>query len=344
MQRRRVGFARWRSDVASGGNRYDDELAAGLRALGLDLCEYAVPGSWPAPEHQDRQQFTALLSTEPSWLINNILGSAAPDAIRATVTAGHQVTMLIHYFPADDPTLSSSERERLAAAEAEAIAAANTIVVTSAWAAGEVASRYGRADAVVAVPGVEPAEVALGSLGRGQPPLLLWLARLTRTKDPLTFVEALTRLQDLDWTAQLVGPDTLDESLTRELRAHIAETGLTGRVEVLGSREGDSLESVWANTDLLVHTARAENYGMVVTEALARGIPSIVPSGTGAVEAQGVGATFPPGDATALAGVLREWLTDPQLRDSWRTEAAEVRAHLPTWRTTAEIVWSAITG
>src|SRR5699024_4359612 len=43
MQRQRVGFARWRSDVASGGNRYDDELAAGLRALGLDLCEYAVP-------------------------------------------------------------------------------------------------------------------------------------------------------------------------------------------------------------------------------------------------------------------------------------------------------------
>ena len=40
---------------------------------------------------------------------------------------------------------------------------------------------------------------------------------------------------------------------------------------------------------------------MVVTEALARGIPSVVTAGTGAVEAQRVGATFPPGDASALA-------------------------------------------
>ena len=64
--------------------------------------------------------------------------------------------------------------------------------------------------------------------------MLLWLGRLTHGKDPLTLVEALARLRDLDWTARLVGPDTLDETLSRRVRDRIAQAGLTGRVEVAG--------------------------------------------------------------------------------------------------------------
>lgn len=338
----RVGFARWRSDVASGGNRYDDELGAGLQALGVDLREYAVTGTWPLPAPHDRRQLAELLTAERDWLIDNIIGSAAPEAVTAAVAAGRRIAMLVHYFPADDPSLSWSCRQGLAAAEAEAVRAASAIVVTSAWAAGEVSSRYGRHDAVVAVPGVEPAEMAPGSLRSGRPPRLLWLARLTQRKDPLAFVEALIRLQDLHWTAQLVGPDTLDEGLSREVRNRIVAAGLAHRVEVTGSRHGDALESVWAVTDLLLHTSRSETYGMVVTEALARGIPSIVPSGTGAVEAQGVGGTFPLGDVGDLADVMRAWLTNPQLQEHWRTDAARLRADLATWEATAKSVSSAL--
>lgn len=340
-----MGFARWRSDVASGGNRYDDELAAALQALGLDLREYAVTGSWPFPEPHDRRRFTEVLTSEQDWLIDNIVGSAAPETIAAVTTAGRRVTLLVHYFPADDPTLPSNDRERLASAEAEAVTAASAIVVTSAWAAREVSARYGRHDAVVAVPGVEPAELAPGSSRNGRPPMLLWLGRLTQTKDPLTLVEALMKLRDLDWTARLVGPDTIDVKLRREVRHRIAEVGLAGRIDVLGSREGRALEAVWADTDLLVHTARFEAYGMVVTEALARGIPSVVAAGTGAVEAQGgVGERFPAGDADALAAALRAWLTDPQLQERWRTEAVDLRSRLPTWRVTAQKVSSALAG
>ena len=156
MTRRRVGFARWRSDVASGGNRYDDELAAGLRSLGLDLREYAVTGSWPFPEPHDRRRVTEVLASEQDWLIDNIVGSAAPETIAAVTTAGRRVTLLVHYFPTDDPMVASGDRERLASAEAQAVKAASSIVVTSAWAAREVSARYGRHDAVVAAPGQGP--------------------------------------------------------------------------------------------------------------------------------------------------------------------------------------------
>lgn len=339
----RVGFLRWRSALASGGNRYDEQVSAGLRGLGLDLREYAVPGSWPLPGPDDERRLVDLLGRERDWLIGNIVGSAAPAAVAAAVSAGRRVTMLMHYFPADDPALSASERERVATAEAQAVDAASTLIVTSAWAAAEVSARYGRTDAVVAAPGVTPADPAPGSAATGSPQLL-WLGRLTATKDPLTFVDALSHVQDLDWTARLVGPATVEEMVSRVVRERLAETGLDKRVAVPGPCEGAALEAVWARSDLLVHTSRAETYGLVVSEALARGIPSIVASGTGAVEAQGVGATFPPGDSQALADALGVWLRDPRLRHRWRSEAAGLRTRLPTWDTTARIVYAALTG
>ncbi|MCB0884485.1 MAG: glycosyltransferase family 4 protein [Propionibacteriaceae bacterium] len=340
--KQRIGFARWRSDLASGGNRYDDELAVALRALGLDVREYPVPGSWPVPKQQERERLSGLLAAEQDWLIDNIIGSAEPEVISAAVESGRRVTMLIHYFPADDPALSQRVRKRLTATEAQAVEAADTVVVTSSWAADQVAARYGRGDAVVAIPGVAPAELAIGSARAGNPPMLLWLGRLTQTKDPLTFIAALSRLQDFEWTAQLVGSDKVDDDLSREVRERIDQAGLSYRVTVLGQRSGDALASVWAKADLLVHTSRTETYGMVITEALARGIPAIVPAGTGAVEAQGVGESFPPGDADALSAVLHGWLSDPELRQRWRDEAEKLRLQLPTWADTARIVAAAL--
>lgn len=340
---RRIGFARWRSEVESGGNRYDDAVAVALRAHGLDVRECRITGAWPIPTQRDRDRFAALLSTARDWLIDNIVGSADPAALVAATDSGRRVTMLVHYFPSEDPALPGPARERLATTEARAMHAATTVVATSAWTADEIASRYGRDDVLVALPGVEPAEPAIGTLSSGGVPTLLWLARVTRTKDPLTFVEALIRLQDLEWTAQLVGPDTLDQDLDRELHERLAAARLSHRVRVTGPRHGEALESVWRGTDLLVHTARTEPYGMVISEALARGLPSIVPSGTGAVEAQrGVGETFTPGDPEALAAVLREWLTDPDLRQRWRVQAAGLRPYLATWADTGRLISSAL--
>lgn len=339
----RVGFARWRSDLASGGNRYDEELTAALRSLGLDVREYPVTGTWPLPSGRDRRRLSTLLAGEQDWLVGNIVASAVPELVADAVVTGHRVTVLVHYFPADDPALPAHDRERLAAAELKTVRAASRVVVTSSWAAREVASRYGREDAAVAVPGVEPAVPASGSMRRGRPPMLLWLARLTQGKDPLTVIEALARLQDLDWTARLVGPDTPDEALSRQVRDRIAQAGLTGRVEVAGPLHGADLDAVWDAADLLVHTSRAETYGMVVAEALARGIPSVVASGTGAVEAQGAGETFPPGDVGALAGALRAWMGDEPLRERWRRDAVEGRNRLTTWPDTAARVAAALT-
>lgn len=111
-----------------------------------------------------------------------------------------------------------------------------------------------------------------------------------------------------------------------------------------GARIGPALEALWAQTDLLVHTSRHETYGMVISEALARGIPAIVAGGTGVADAHRVGEVFPTGVPGALAAALRVWLTDPGLRARWREQARAVRPEQPTWAETAQIVAEALGG
>ena len=91
--------------------------------------------------------------------------------------------------------------------------------------------------------------------------------------------------------------------------------------------------------------SRGETYGMVVTEALARGLPVVAADvggvsetlghGTGAVRP---GLLVPADDPAALAAALRTWLGDTAVRLSWRRAARERRASLAGWSTTASVL------
>jgi glycosyltransferase involved in cell wall biosynthesis len=171
---------------------------------------------------------------------------------------------------------------------------------------------------------------------------------LTPTKDQITLVRALAHVADLGWLADLVGFDRADPDYAARVRDEVATAGLADRIRITGPLIGPVLDQRWDAADLLVLPSRVETFGLVVTEALARGIPAIVSAGTGAVEALQQGATLPgdampgaavqPGDPTALAEVLREWLTRPELRSVWRQAALARRDSLPGWGQTAGAV------
>ena len=88
-----------------------------------------------------------------------------------------------------------------------------------------------------------------------------------------------------------------------------------------GPRTGADLERSYAAADVLVLASRAETYGMVVTEALARGLPVVATEVGGVPEALGHGAggmrpglLVPSGDPAALGAALRSWLGDAGLQ------------------------------
>jgi glycosyltransferase involved in cell wall biosynthesis len=123
---------------------------------------------------------------------------------------------------------------------------------------------------------------------------------------------------------------------------------LGDRFRLTGPRTGPALESTYAATDLLVLPSRAETYGMVITEALARGVPVLVSQVDGVAEALGTapdgsvpGLFVPPNDPRALAGALRNWLDSPYLREELRRSAALRRTALPGWDTTVDLLAAA---
>ena len=78
---------------------------------------------------------------------------------------------------------------------------------------------------------------------------------------------------------------------------------------------------------------------MVVTEALARGLPVVAADVGGVPEALGRGADgirpgllVPPEDPAALGAALRAWLGDAELRGRLRRAARERRESLPGGR------------
>ena len=331
----------------SGGLVFNASLVRALREAGHDVEVRRVPRAWPRPAEEDLRALGRTLGEasgppgRPTILVDGIVASAAPGQVRGARAAGADVVVLVHLPRPAETGLSEEERARLTASEREALDAASGVACTSRWAARDLEERYGVRDAVVLEPGVDRARMARGS----DPPLLLMLGSLTPRKNPLTVLRALRGLLDLPWRVSITGPYDDSSPYAREVLDAARALG-PGRAEVTGPLTGAALEEVWDRTDLLVLASRAETYGMVVAEAHAHGVPTLVGSGTAAEEVlRGrseagelgpPGAAVPPEDEAAVAAALRRWLTDPALRRAWREAARQRRGNLRSWEQTAQ--------
>jgi glycosyltransferase involved in cell wall biosynthesis len=344
----------------SGGDRYDATVAEHWARRGTPIETKAVPGAWPDPTGEDLRRLAAVLRTrsavagsEPgAVLLDGLVGCAAPDVV-AGCAAERPTAILVHSLLSEGAGAVGRRARELEAREARSLAAAHAVIVTSQWARLKVERRYGLT-ATVAPPGVERAPAAEGT---GDPPQLLTLAAVTALKNHALLLAAFEPLVHLPWVAVLAGPQP-DPALARSLRTDAARRGLADRVTWPGPLLGDQLDRTWHATDLLVHPSRSETYGMVVSEAHARGIPTIVGARTGAEEtlrgrdlpvsqhprsaAVLPGAAVDTGAATHLTRTLEEWLTDPGLRADWRRAALHRRSELPGWDRTVELIAAAL--
>lgn len=337
----------------SGGDRYDAALATALRRRSVAVVVAGVPGRWPWPDAQDRRRLAEVLTQAPAGqggpvLVDGLVASAAPQEVEACA-ALRPTAVLVHSRLSSGAGAEGPQAEELDRREARALRAADVVVATSQWGARELRAAYGLERVVVAPPGVERADVAPGSTASGAPRLLT-LAAVTPVKNHALLLDALALVADRPWTAVCAGP-VPDPGHLAALRARASASGVDGRVAWPGAVLGPGLDRLWAETDLLVHPSRSETFGLVVAEAHAHGIPTVVGRGTGAVEAlRGDDPRDAPGAVVAtdrpddLARTLRRWLTDPALRRRWRDAAMARRRGLPGWDPTAAVVEQALTG
>src|SRR5215207_8241508 len=140
-------------------------------------------------------------------------------------------------------------------------------------------------------------------------------------------------------------------AFVEDLRRRSLDAGLSDRVCFAGPLYGADLDRAYAAADLLVLASRGEAYGMVVIEALARGLPVVAADVGGLTEALGHGADgirpgllVPPDDPAALGAALRAWLGDAELRGRLRRAACERRESLSGWSTTTSVIAGVLAG
>jgi glycosyltransferase involved in cell wall biosynthesis len=327
----------------SGGNLYDQRLAAGLRDAG-----------WAVQARPVARADGLALADVPDGATVLIDGLVAVPA--ATEVIAHasrlRVVLLMHMTMSVPPP--GHEQPGAAAAERAVLGAAGAIIVTSDWLREQVVTRQGvnPAQVWVARPGVDPAPAAPGSPGGGR---LLCVAPVAPHKGQDVLVAALAGIADLDWTCTCAGSLDRDPGFATTVREAADANGIGDRMLFTGVRTRVELDSDYAGSDLVVLPTRSEAYGMVLTEALARGLPVVASDVGGVAEAVlrappdvlrdgEAGALVRPGDTPALAAQLRLWLTDPGVRDGWRRRAAQRRASLPGWQLTAQRAALAVDG
>jgi glycosyltransferase involved in cell wall biosynthesis len=166
---------------------------------------------------------------------------------------------------------------------------------------------------------------------------LLSVGAVSPRKGYDVLVRALEELQDLDWRATVVGATDRAPDTAAALKAAIAAAGLLERITLAGAVKDAELAALYDAADLFVSPSLYEGYGMVLAEAMARGLPIVASTGGAAAETvpDEAGLKVPPGDAPALRDALRRATRDAGLRARLAEASWQAGQRLPRWSDTA---------
>jgi glycosyltransferase involved in cell wall biosynthesis len=326
-----------RLETRTGGYGYDRRMVAGLAGRGWSVSVRELDEGFPFPTSRARAGAARVLASIPDGatvLVDGLaLGALPQEAEREA--ARLRIVALVHHPLALETGIDASRAAALEASERRALAAVRRVVVTSrATAAGLAGYGVGPDRIDVVEPGTDPAPLSTGS--RGGPVQLLCVASLVPRKGHDVLFHALESVPSRHWRLTCVGSLERDPAMAEQLRTLACAKGLDSLIEFAGEADGATLPGYYDAADLFVLATRYEGYGMVVAEALARGLP-VVSTRTGAIaELVGdeAGLVVPPGDVTALSRALSQVLGDAEaggLRERLARGARRVRETLPTW-------------
>lgn len=334
----------------SGGNTYHRMMCTELAALGWTTHEWLVEGGRPGEARALARVMARLFADIPDRsvvLLDGLVALPMPDVL--VPEADRLRLVVVVHLPLGLDAKGRSVPERRTK-EGAVLHAAAAVVTTSRWTRDWLLATYRLEPRRVHVvsPGVRPADLGTGSSSGGR---LLCVGAVSATKGHDVLVEALAAVADLAWSCRFVGSVAVEPDFARRAVSRARDLGLGERVVFTGPRVDGELDAEYAVADVLVAPSRIETYGLVVTEALARGVPVLGAAVGGLPEAMGTtldgqrpGMLVPPADSASLGAVLRDWLTDAGLREGLRAAARARRVTLSNWSDTAHRLSTVLSG
>lgn len=323
----------------TGGYRYDRRIALALRESGwqVDLC--TLGDSFPWPDTATLAHAQAQLDALPDGALvvaDGLAFGAMPELAHRHATRLRWVA-LVHHPLHLETGLADTARQTLRESECQALQVARRVIVTSETTARDLTPMGVPAERIrVVEPGTD--RVAVKRSSANKTVRLLCVATLTSRKGHAVLLEALAGLQALDWTLHCVGSTQRDAPTSDRLHRLAIELGLADRVHWHGELDEAAVAVHYAAADLFVLPSFHEGYGMVVTEALAHGLPVVCTTGGALAQTlpRTAGLHVPPGDVAALREALAVLISQPDERARFAEGAREAAKQLPTWPQAAE--------
>lgn len=332
----------------TGGYHYDRRVIAGLRVLGWDLRVVPLNASFPLPTQAALDEAEQRLSEIPDGEGVVVDGLAFGCMAASAARHGERLSLiaLVHHPLALETGIGSMQHAHDRDEERKALAASRGVIATSASTARLLVSDYAvpRARIRVVEPGCASAPLATGS-ARGSVTRILCVGALTPRKGHDLLLHALAPLRDRSWHLDCVGCRERSPETARRLLQLSEHLGLRERVVFTGAVDESTLDAYYQGADLFVLATRYEGYGMVLTEALARGLP-ILSTRVGAVPdvvPTSAGRLVPPDDPGALGRMLARLLDDQAFRGELATGARHARSKLRDWDWTSVQFAAALT-
>ena len=298
-------------DDASGAPRpLIERLAAKLPSLLVHPEDYGYPSASLLTDVRLLRRLRGMggetvIATRPAWAL---LAQAATPADTIVVGQEHM------HFHAHRPALAADIRRHFPDLDAIAVLSSDDEADYGAAVAG------GRAR-VVRIPNAVP-DLG-GGVSTTEPPVIVAAGRLQRQKGFDLLIDAFAPIaaRHPEWEVRIYGGGPEKAAL----KALIEKRGLQGRVRLMGpTRE---LGPALAAGGLFALSSRWEGFGLVIVEAMSRGLPVVsfdCPRGPSDILTDGVdGLLVPAQDTAALGGALERLIDDPAARRAMGAAAVE---------------------
>ncbi len=278
-------------------------------------------------------------------MVDGLAFGAFPEALAARF--GGRIVALVHHPLALETGLDAGAACSLRESETLALRHARAVVVTSSLTKQVLCAEFGvpSEKITVALPGTDRAPRTESRPG-AEPVRLLAVGSIVPRKGYDVLLAALGQIPDRNWTLTIAGSPDYAKGTAAALRDAIGSAGFRDRITLAGAVDQDRLGALYAAADIFVMPSLYEGYGMVLTEALARGLPIVCTRSGAAADALPDAAALKvtPGDAVALAKGLARLIDAPSERRARADAAWAGAATLPCWRDTARTVAEACLG
>ncbi|HEY4028978.1 MAG TPA: glycosyltransferase family 4 protein [Caulobacteraceae bacterium] len=334
-------------DQRTGGTIYDRRVIEALREDGWWVEVLEWPATFPFPNEDDRVAVAASLASVPDnalVVIDGLALGTLPGLARRE-KGRLRLVALVHHPLALETGLSPMMSATFAAEEQDALTSVRAVIVTSDTTAAILEAAFGVPGELITVahPGVDKPDIPRGERRPG-PLRIFSMGSVSPRKAHHVLVEALARIDDLDWTCAIAGSLEREPEVAEALISQIAMLGLSDRVKLVGEVDSEHAARLYAEADIFALASVYEGYGMVFAEAEAHGLPIVATTGGAIPEAVGedAGLLAPPNDPPAFAEALRVLITDPVERTALAAGSRAAGKQLPGWNHTAGLIAKAL--